>query len=225
MGLKEYVEAAFGMDAEKRILRFLLEKELAGCGDDTLRWLKLFEQCEQWQKQLLLWEENTFVNGIHGWNLCMHAYKLHLPDEVNEGDWAPYLYHITLLGVVGSMSVGKKTSLAEGGRKYHNFSSVADDFYGNGSYLRLTREQWLAELTGLLEDSWKIYQRFPGNNPAYHREMEKNYPRFASILEHLSQDMNICEVVRMNQFGGDDTVWYFAKTQDFLYLLMLSDSM
>ena len=54
LGLKEYVEAAFGMDAEKRILRFLLEKELAGCGDDTLRWLKLFEQCEQWQKQLLL---------------------------------------------------------------------------------------------------------------------------------------------------------------------------
>ena len=222
MSLKEYVKESFGMDAEERLLRFLLEKELVGCSDDTLRWLRLFELCEQWRQQLLLWEEHTFVNGIHGWNLRMDAYKLHRPDG---DDWTTYLYRITLLAVVGGMSVGKRTSMAEGGRKYHNFSSVVGDFYVNGGYISLTQEQWLAELAGLSEDSRNMYRRFPGNSPAYHRVMEENYPRFHAVLERLSQDTGICEAVRMNQFGGDETVWYFAETQDFFYLLRLRDSM
>ncbi len=45
---KERVEDAFGMDAEERILRFLREEELAEFDDDSLRWLGLFEACEQW---------------------------------------------------------------------------------------------------------------------------------------------------------------------------------
>lgn len=222
LSLKECVKESFGRNAEERILRFLLEKELVECTDDTLRWLRLFELCEQWREQLLLWEEHTFINGIHGWNLCMGAYKLRLPDR---DDWTAYLYRMTLLAVISGMSVGERTSLAEGGRRFHNFSSVASDFYGDGSYISLAREQWLAELAGLLENSREQYQRFPGNSPAYHRAMEENYPRFHSVLEYLSQDTGICEAVRMNQFGGDDTVWYFAETQDSSYLLMLSDSM
>ncbi len=48
MTFKERVEDAFGMDAEERILRFLREEELAEFDDDSLRWLGLFEACEQW---------------------------------------------------------------------------------------------------------------------------------------------------------------------------------
>lgn len=216
--LKEHVEASFGMDAEKRILRFLLEKELAGCRDGTQRWLKLFELCGQWRKQFLLWEDAAYINGIHGWTLSMGVYKLHLPKE---DDWTTYLYRMTLLAVISGMCAGERTSLAEGG----NFSAVADDYYVNGDYIGFTREQWLAELSILLERSWQTYRRFPGNSPAYHREMKRNYPRFRAILERLAQDTGVCEVVRMNQYGGDDTVWYFAGTQDSFYLMILNDSM
>lgn len=222
MNLKDLVVTAFGTDAEKRILCFLLERELVECGDDTLRWLSLFELCEQWGKDFLLWEDHTYVDGIHGWNLSMRVYKLCLPKGE---DWTTYLYRMTLLAVIRGMSIGERTSLAEGGRRYNNFSAVAGDYYTNGDYAGLTREQWLEELAGLLECSWKKYQKFPGRNPAYHREMEENYPKFCSILEHLAQDTKACEVVRMNQYGGDDTVWYFVRAQDFFYLMMLDDSM
>ena len=222
MTLKKRVEDAFGLDAEERILRFLREKELAGSSDDTLRWLALFEACEQWRKQFLLWEDRTYINGIHGWNLIMGTYKLHLPER---DDWTIYLYRMTLLVVVSGMSIGERTSLAEAGRKHRNFSAVATDYYVNGDYVSLTREQWLKELSGLLEQSWEKYQKFPGTSPAYHREMEENYPKFNSILDYLAQDIKACEVVRMNQYGGDDTVWYFVKTSDCFYLMSLNDSM
>ena len=222
MSLKEYVQASFGADAEERVLRFLLEEELAGCGDDALRWLRLFELCGQWRKQFLLWEEDTFIDGINGWNLCMGAYQLHLPDG---DDWTAYLYRMTQLAVVSGMSAGERGGMVEGGRRYHNFSAAADDFYVNGGYADLTREQWLGELAGLLEHSWKRYQRFPGDNPAYHRAMEENYPKFRSVLERLEQDTEICEVVRMNRHGGGETVWYFARTPESFYLMTLKDSM
>lgn len=222
MTFKECVEETFGMDAEERILRFLREKELSGFDDDSQRWLGLFEACEQWRKQYLLWEDGTYINGINGWNLSMRVYKLHLPER---DDWTIYLYRMTLLAVVSGMSIGERTSLADGGRKYHNFSTVADDYYVNGNYVSLTREQWLEELAGLLEQSWSNYQRFPGTSPGYHKEMKENYPKFSRILEHLTRNIASCEVVRMNQYGGDDTVWYFVKTLNCFYLMSLDDSM
>ena len=219
MTFKECVEEAFGMDAEKRILRFLQEEELAGLEYDSARGRYLLERCTQWRRQFLLWEDNTYIDGIHGWNLNMSVYKLRLP-EMN--DWPIYLYRMTLLAVVSGMSVGERNCLAVGWR---NFSTVADDYYVNGDYVSLTREQWLKELNSLVEHSWEKYQRFPGTSSAYHREMEKNYPKFNSILDDLAQNIKACEVVRMNQFGGDDTIWYFVKTSDCFYLLSLSDSM
>lgn len=171
---------------------------------------------------MVLWEDRTYINGIDGWNLNMSAYKLHLPET---DDWVIYLYHMTLLAVVSGMRIGERTCLADSGRKYHNFSAAANDYYVNGNYVSLMRNQWLEELDGLEEQSWEKYQKFPGTNPAYHREMEKNYPKFRSILDSLAQDIKAYEVVRMNQYGGDDTVWYFVKASDYFYLMSLNDRM
>ena len=119
----------------------------------------------------------------------------------------------------------RRTSLAAAGKEYHNLSAVVSDYYVNADYVSLTQEQWLEEISELLERSWKKYQQFPGSSPAYHREMEKNYPKFSSILERLAQNTKCCEVVRMNQYGGDDTVWYFGRAQDDFCIMRVSDSM
>ena len=174
MVLKKRVEDAFGLDADERILRFLRTKELASASDDTLRWLGLFEACEQWRKQFLLWEDRTYIDGIHGWNVITGAYKLHLPES---DDWTTYLYRMTLLAVVSGLGIDERTALAEAGRKYHNFEAVANDYYVNGDYVSLTRGQWLEELAGLLKRSWEKYQWYrksPKRSPAYLRVMEKN---------------------------------------------------
>lgn len=62
MLLKDSIEQAFGYDAEERIFHFLVKDELSDCGGDTARWLRLFEKCETWRKQFLLWENGTYIN-------------------------------------------------------------------------------------------------------------------------------------------------------------------
>ena len=55
--------------------------------------------------------------------------------------------------------------------------------------------------------------------------MELNYPKFRSILERLEREAGDCKVARMNRHGGDETVWYFARTQSDFYVVNLTDAM
>lgn len=225
MPFKEYIERAFGSDAEDRILHFLVEKELHNCGNHAERWLGLFGKCEHWRNEFLLWEENTFISGVSGWNLEMDVCKLCLPEEAD--DWTEYLYRMTLLAVVNQMEPGEKNSVVANGQKYNNFSSELwfPDYWVQSGFTDLTKEQWLKEVAGLLDQSWERYQKFPGNSARYQKDMELNYPKFGAALEYLAQNVGECEIVRMNQHGGDETVWYFVKAQDCFYLMYLSDSM
>lgn len=225
MSLREYIECAFGADAENRILSFLVEKELCNCDNDAERWLGLFGKCEHWRNEFLLWEESTYISGVSGWNLEMDVCKLCLPEESD--DWTEYLYRMTLLVVVNKMEPGEKNSVVANGQKYNNFSSELwfPDYWVESGFIDLTKEQWLKEVTDLLDKSWELYQKFPGNSTSYQKDMELNYPKFDAALEYLTQNVGDCEIVRMNQHGGDETVWYFAKARDCFYLMYLSDSM
>lgn len=224
MLLKDSIEQAFGYDAEERIFHFLVKDELSDCGGDTARWLLLFEKCETWRKQFLLWENGTYINGVHGWNLEINICSFRPPMGELENR-TKYFYCMTLLMVVNRMGIGERSTLAEFGDKNNNFSAVISDYYGNEGYLELTPEQWLEEIAYLLKQSWEGYQKFSGKNPAYHREMEINYPKFQDILDYLSRQSISGNVVRMNRHGGDDTVWYFAEASDCFYIMQLSDSM
>jgi len=226
LALKELIERAFGTDAENRILHFLMEKELPDCSNDAARWLCLFEKCDHWKKEFLLWEESAFVSGVHGWNLEIDVCGLRLPKELTD-DWTEYLYRMTLLVVVNRMEPHEKNSVAANGQKYNNFSSELwfSDYCVESGFMDLTREQWLKEVTDLLNRSRERYQKFPGNSPGYQRAMELNYPKFEAALGTLARNVGDCEIVRMNQHGGDETVWYFAKARDCFYLMYLRDSM
>jgi len=226
LALKESIERAFGIDAENRILHFLMEKELSDCDNDVARWLCLFEKCDYWKKEFLLWEESTYVSGVHGWNLEIDICRLRISRELTD-NWTAYLYRMTLLVVVNRMEPHEKNSVVAQGQKSNNFSSELwfPNYCVESGFTGLTREQWLKEVTDLLNKSWEQYQRFPGNSPSYQRTMELNYPKFEAALEYLARNVGDCEIVRMNRHGGDETVWYFVKARDSFYLMYLSDSM
>lgn len=141
MSLREYIEHAFGADAENRILSFLVEKELRNCDNDVDRWLSLFEKCKHWRNDFLLWEENTYISGVSGWNLEMDVCKLCLPEESD--DWTEYLYRMTLLVVVNRMGTSEKNSVVAYGQKYNNFSSELwfSDYRVESGFINLTKEQ------------------------------------------------------------------------------------
>ena len=226
MTLIKQVEQAFGPPEEERVLDFMVNQELAGCGDDTARWLSLFEKCVGWRETYFLWEESTYIDGISGWNLQLDVCKVRLPE--NGEDWIVYLCHMALMLVVSNMSIGERTSLAEAGREIENFPcgdwpTVVE--YPDGSYAELTPEQWMEELTGFLNTSWEGYRKFSRNAPAYQREMEQNYPKFDAILGRLTQETGDCEVVRMNRHGGDESTWYFARAENHFYVVRVTDSM
>ena len=61
MTLIKQVEQAFGPPEEERVLDFMVNQELAGCGDDTARWLSLFEKCGLWREKYLLWEDGLYI--------------------------------------------------------------------------------------------------------------------------------------------------------------------
>lgn len=224
MRLKDCVECAFGHDGENRILQFLRGQELAECDNDAARWILLLKKCESWRKEFLLWEKRTYINGVHGWHLNLAICKLRLPEKKSE-NWTEYLYRMTLLLVVSGMDEDERSSIAKAGTLVDNLDILCSDYFINSDCSILTREQWLEEMKRLRRESWDQYRKSPGNNPAYHKAMEKNYPEFDAVLECLGQEIKACEAVKMNDYGGDESVWYFVKTEECFYILCVSDAM
>ncbi len=224
MIFQKCIENAFGTDAEKRVPAYIQEKELSDCVDDMQRWTVLFDKCERLRQEFLLWEDGTFVGGVNGWNAFIRVCRLHLPKEPT--DWAAYLYRMTTMVIISDMDDKERKSLVEDGKDSQNFLfRLSQEYYVESGYETLTREQWLNEIDELLKMSKKKYLAFPGNNLEYHKAMEANYPKFECILNYLNQNVEDCEVVRMNKLGEDVTVWYFVKSLYCVYLMYLSDCM
>ncbi|MDE5667810.1 MAG: hypothetical protein K2I29_06170 [Clostridia bacterium] len=201
MTFKEYVEDAFGLDADERVPTYI--KEQFDGIDEKQLFTVLYEKCANLKKEFLLYEDDTFIGGVYGWNLYINIYQLLLPEE--PADWTAYLYNMTVMAVISGLSDNERKALTE----YPNniLFRLSQEYYVESGYESLTQKQWLDELAELLEKSKKRYIANPGNSSQYHRAMEENYPKFERILNFLTQDVGECEVVRMNKPNDDVTVW------------------
>lgn len=224
MLLKQRIEQAFGREGETRVLNFLREKELAECKGDTARWIRLFEKCECWREAFLLWEDGTYISGIDGWNLSINVCRVRLPKEPSD-DWTTYLYRMTLLVVISNMEIDQRNTLIQSGDQCGNLGIACEDFSVNSDHITLTQDQWLCEIQSLRLKSWNRYQVIADQSSAYHETMEKNYPKFDAILDYLRQNTSAFQVVRMNHYGGDECVWYFAEEQGSFLLMRVSDTL
>lgn len=234
MILKKCVEQAFGEDGHSRIMHFLLDQELADCQDDGERWRKLFEKCDCWEKEFLLWSEDTYIDGINGWHLSIRAGRCLLPSE--PVDWQAYIYHMSLLLILRydyyATAEGRKKRIdhwANSSQWKDTYSCGFDiEYFLESGYAELTRTEWIEELNGFWTTSWEKWQTYwddPTNNPEYVEVMKTNYPKFKTLLERLEREVGDCQVARMNRHGGDETVWYFVKAQDSFYVIYVSDAM
>ncbi len=225
MLLRDTVEHIFGYgyDGAERVLNYFLEKELAGCRDDIERWHSLYAKCAQWRKEFLLWEAQSYIFGVHGWNLDLDVCRLRLPEGTVE--WMSYLYRMAMARVINSIAPEDREWIAQAGQNNNLTDGCwTNDFIEQSGYESLTREQWLTEVTGLLEQSWAKYQRFDKSGaPDYAEAMRENYPRFRAALEYLEQNVGECEIARMNRHERGETVWYFVLAGEEIYLMKVSD--
>lgn len=219
------INQAFGRYAEARIVHFLKEKELSECHGDTARWESLFKKCDIWKKEFLLWKSDSYINGIHGWNLSISAGRFRLPKQ-EPVNWVEYLYYISLILIIEDIDLEHRNILKEYGDKYNNFETyLRGDLYIESGCTPLTPKQWIEEITSCRKESWEQYRLYPGNNPDYQKDMEENYPKYDDILHYLENNTKSCSVIRINDYGGDDSIWYFAKDNDSFYLVWISDAM
>ncbi len=232
MILMDEVKRAFGEDGRGAVMRFLIDRELAGCGDDGERWSVLFEKCDGWVRDYLLWEDDTYIRGIEGWNFFIRVCCCRLPEE--PADWTAYIYRMSLLTILRYDYYADEEGRNRVIENARNSSRWKDeyscgfdvDYILESGYAELTREEWLEEINGFRRASWDKWhgkENEQTNNPKYIEEMEINYPKFAAITERLERETGDCQVARMNRQGGDETVWYFIKDQNSFYVLNIFD--
>jgi len=222
MLLKELAKQAFGRKDEECVARFLREKGFDRCNNDTAQYNLLQEKCKQWKKEILLWDSNTFIYGINGWNFYITVCRMTLPKQ--KGNWIEYLYYMALLTLVNNWDINDWNILIEHGD--NNFDIFQWDF-DIDSYVELNKEQWLNELKCYREQSWERYKKYKKSHKEYIKydeSMKKNYPEYDVILEYLVQNTKECDVVRMNS-DADNVIWYFAKDADSFYVTYISDCM
>ncbi|MBD5081347.1 MAG: hypothetical protein HDT44_06230 [Ruminococcaceae bacterium] len=234
MTLKESVERAFGEDGHSLIIQFLLDEELADCTDDGERWRTLFEKCDRFEKGHLLWSEETYIDGINGWHLSIRAGRFVPPGHTD--DIRAYLYYTSLLMLLRYDYYDTPDSRQEVIDRHTNSTQWKDsyscgfdiEFYLESGYWELTRSELLEELGGFWRTSWGKWQKYQDdrtNNPEYVKAMKVNYPKFKKILDRLDNEIGGCQAARMNRHGGDETVWYFVKTEDGFFVIYISDAM
>lgn len=216
MTFKECVEDAFGADADERVSVYA--KQYFNVLDDIYPYPALCEECEKLSKEFLLYKDGTWVGGAYGWNLDLKIYQLLLPEE--PADWKAYLYRMSIMAIVIDLGKERESLMKSSDNEFFRLSQ---EYYVESGYESLTKAQMIDELSVLLDKSKKRYASNPGNNPRYHKSMEENYPKFERILNFLTQNIEECEVVRMNKPGDNVTVWYFVKAWDCFYIIYLSD--
>ncbi len=222
MLLKEMAEQAFGKKDEECVARFLREKEFKGCDGNATQWQLFQDKYKQWKKEFLLWDSNTFIDGINGWNFHITVCRMNLPKQ--EVNWTEYLYYMAVLVIMNNWDINDWNILREHGD--NNLDRFQWDFY-MASYVELTKEKWLDELKNYREQSWNKYKNYKKTHKEYTKydeSMKKNYPQYDAILEYLVQNTKECDVVRINN-GDDNIIWYFANDVDSFYVTYISDCM
>lgn len=88
----------------------------------------------------------------------------------------------------------------------------------------LEKQAFLDEIDLIYQQSSALLQQ-PVNNPAWHRDAEASCDRFLAYYKFCRDQLKKPLIVRFNQFGPDEAVWYLIQDKDALYYMMLSDFM
>lgn len=229
------VRQAFGQEKgdKAKIYYFLMDNELAECKEPSARWKLLWEKINLWKKEYLLWKDSLYyICGVTSiYDLLMCFCRLRLPEPEPE-DWIEYLYHMSLVAV-GEYEEEEdfihKIKFYEEQDSIHKIKYDGFDPFGinwyfvESGYEVLTLKEWISELENIGRTSYWRYQGYL-DNVEYREIMEKNYPKYKEDLDYLKKNVSgDCTVVRVNKLEDDQEVWYIAKTEDSLYIIIMYD--
>ncbi len=220
------IEDMFSNDTvpNEEIADFFRETEFADCNNDGEKWRILFKKCEEWEKEYLLWHKDIDIFGLECYFSYIHICKFAVPK--NTDDLKEYIYRMSSLFVVNKMDKGKKRRLIDSGEKYDNFNLISRDFIveEDGYIYSTFGEQGIKDIEEYFQESkkYKYNTKFFLNEGA-NEAVRKDYFRCEEMLKDLKKSTKRCEVVRVNDVYKNENIWYFAKDNNYLYILNMEN--
>ena len=172
-------------------------------------------------------------DGVYGWYVSLTALRLPLPRRLlTDTEYIDWLYYVTALADHVETDDKSWHAVAEDAEKGMDFDIDSIGSIGchvEHGYLPMTSEQWIDELRELRRLSWEAYiewqKDYAESNPQHIIAMHESYPAYDTIVDRLEREAAGSEVVCINKYGEDIDVWYFARTADSMFVVIVSDSM
>ena len=183
---------------------------------DYDNWESFFKNIEDWKKKYLVYSKKFRLNGVCGW----YWEVLHCKFNACKND--NYIFIILLI-----------CWLIDCGDRGYSFYKkqvfpTLTEFYFILDYLiELTKDSFLEEILEQYQKSYKNFECYvndhDNNNPKVIEELTVQYPRFKTHFNEFKRELSDCSVLRTNNLGMDENVWYFVKTDDYIHVILVQD--
>lgn len=217
----EEVEKIFVDEFGKKISNFLLDKEQIS-GSDLEKWEALFQKIAAWKDQYLVKSEEITLYGVDGWYMDSVIEEFSYAGDSGQ-NLEEYLYRLMLIDWTIDFESGDF-----GFYKNMDFDVDFDvDFHlSREQCVRLKKEELIEELREQYQKSSRrflLYQKDKGRNLKVVEKLKPQYPIYLRYIQWFQRNLGDCDVVRVNEFGHDITVWYFIKDKAKIYLISVRD--
>ena len=211
----------------KRLLYFLNDKEYVSKNCDSEKWKRIFGKIDEWKKRYFVKSDKVTLNGVDGWYMESCIEKFKYPSDI-DCDIKDYLAAVMLIDWTLNFDDSDYNF-------YINNFQIDKDLAEELGYefdfpkercAILSEKEFIDELKDRYNRSCKRFERYKrnnNNNPKVIEKLEPQYPIYLSYINFFENNLKDCNVVRMNDFGYDETVRYLIKNEKFVYLISIQD--
>ena len=202
------------------MLSFLMNSECFADLNTFEKGNKIISKICEWKETYLMQSEKITLYGVDGWYLNIFTGDYSCPND--RENFVNYLYKIMLINWTMDFDQDeweryKKIPLEEE-LKY-------EFIYPVERCINLSKEEFIEELEERYEKSYYRFQYCKSNNPKVISRLELEYPKCVSYIDFLKSNLNDIRIVRVNDFGHDEDVWYFVEEQRKIHLILIQDFM
>lgn len=185
---------------------------------DCDNWESFFKNIETWKKKYLIYSEEFTLYGVFGW----YWEALHCKFNACEDD-----NYISIISLI-CWSINCDDS-EYSFYKNKGFPTLTEFFFAADSLTELTKDSFLDEIFDQYQKSYKKFEYYVKdrgkNNPKVVEELTVQYTRFKTHFNEFKRNLSNCSVLRINNLGMDENVWYFVKEDDYIQVILIQDFM
>ena len=186
--------------------------------NDFENWERLFHSIEIWKTKYLADSRKFTLSGVTGWYWDFSYVKfIGIKDE----DYIPMISFLCWY-----MDLDKEECDSYKNQKFLD-SLQTEILLEADSLTHLTTDCFLEELSDQYQRSCKRFETYVEDygraNQKVVEELTPQYPRFLNFFQELKNDLQECKIVRINDWGQDENVWYFIEDVDDTHVIRIQD--